>query len=368
MQHMGSASKTRLNEQERRMRRVQKILGQQRSADSVSSSSSRGAVAISTEASNSMAPWRRNALGHWMQTISQKFRSSSDQPVVMDHGTLVDEVNRDISDLVTTACGKFMNISEENLRSSQGLNQFISQHVDVFRNVPDWMKVLAFLGTKKCKAVMGCQSTPTQPLPILLRSEPMSLDAPICPETALQPSPLETQGLAMPSHTETDTTACGTLQCATGDKEMVSASEESKVEEATQQQQQVLAQKQKRGQKKTTEKKTPQALLDCSPTNTAATKKRRSPTKSTEDAPLEHGSSSTATSPKKCKKEPKHKEKQVVARNAVLKEHSNRSKGHEHSGCSSDHAVCIGTEALPVPGDEGSSASSASSCLPVMLS
>jgi len=301
-----------------------------------------------------------------MQTIAQKIRSSSDHAnVVMNHGTLVDEVNRDVSDLVTTMCGKFLNISEDHLRNSQGLNQFISQHVDLFRNVPDWMKVLAFLGTKKCKAIAGCPSTTPESLPILFRSEPMSLDAPDASEATSPQSPIETQSNAISSNKEDATTACDTAPC-TVDTQAVHEAAHS--DDATQDmtESSVPVQDATKGQRKTKAKKTTQVSLDHSVQVHTATKKRRSSAKRT-DAPLEHDPSAISSS-KKCKKESKRKEKQVVARDAVLKEHGNQpKKGHESPRCSSDHIVCIGTETLSVPHDEGSSASSASSCLPVML-
>lgn len=360
MEHMGSASKTRLAEQERRMRKVQKLLGQQRAAASSLTSVS---TSSSTSGSNSMPTWRRHALGHWMQTIAQKIRSSSDQVAVgMNHGTLVDEVNQDVSDLVTTMCGKFLNISEDHLRSSQGLHQFISRHVDLFRNVPDWMKVLAFLGTKKCKAIVGCTSTTPEALPIVFRAEPMSLDVPDHTESTAQLSTFETQSIAVSPNQEDATTACDTTQCTVDDQAVQEASQEM-----MQPIHDVPVQEAKKGQRKTRGKKTPQVSLDHSLPVPTATKKRRCSTKST-DAPLEHDPSAVSSS-KKCKKESKRKEKQMVARNAVLKEHHSRpKKGHESARCSTDNAVCIGTETIPCPHDEGSSASSASSSShPVML-
>lgn len=144
---VSSASKTRWQEHQKRLRQVNAMMN------------SGGIRKQKSSATTSTPSWRKNVLGRIVGAMRTNALSDPDaSSASFQDPDVIGEFDRDVSEAMVTIGGRFVGLDPQELMHSQGLRKLVARNIRWFQNTPDWLKLVGLVVAKRLNSAVRSTS------------------------------------------------------------------------------------------------------------------------------------------------------------------------------------------------------------------
>lgn len=140
---VSSASKSRWQEHQKRLRQVSAMMNPGGIRKQKSSSSA-----------SALPSWRKNVLNRIVGVMRTNALQENDASTAFQDPDVIGEFDRDVSEAMVTFGGRFVGLDPQELMHSQGLRKLVARNIRWFQNTPDWLKLVGLVVAKRLNSAV----------------------------------------------------------------------------------------------------------------------------------------------------------------------------------------------------------------------